>query len=192
MVAVDETQLVALRRKDPVAYRELLQELGDSLYHVAFRILKDAAKAEEVVQEVFFKALKSIDQFEGRSSLKTWLYRITVNEALMAQRKELPHLETPLEELMPRYETPQSSTALPHWAQNPEKMASDHEFQLFYQECLATLPEILRTAYVLKDEEGLSEEEISQILGVTKSAVKNRAHRARLMLRNLIGARYGD
>ncbi len=188
----DESEIIAaLRQKDSAAYRRVLDDYGSSLFNVAFRILKDREKAYEAVQEALLKMVKSIDKFEGRSSLKTWLYRITVNEALMAQRKELPRLDDPIEELMPGYVQAHLKTPLPSWAASPEKMAADNEFQTYYHEIVAELPESLRTAYVLKDVDGLSEEEICEILGLTKAAVKNRAHRARLILRKKIGERYG-
>ncbi len=188
----ESNKIAALRAKDPQAYAELVREVGDSLYNVAFRIVKDAEKAREVVQEALLKMVKAIDRFEGRSTLKTWLYRIAVNEALMSQRKELPRLDDPIEDLMPRYEARIIEKGLPNWAQNPEKIAAEHEFHDFYEECVADLPESLRTAYLLKDVEGLSEVEIGEVLGITKSAVKNRAHRARLLLRQKIGERYGN
>lgn len=187
----DENRLKALRAKDAQAYQELISELGDSLYNVAFRIVKNPEKAREVVQEALLKMVKSIDRFEGRSSLKTWLYRITVNEALMAIRKELPRLDDPIEDLMPHFDAKIAKENLPDWAQDPEKLTSDAEFQSFYTAAVDELPETLRTAYILKDVDGLSENEICEILGITKSAVKNRAHRARLILKDVIGERYG-
>ncbi len=188
----DEKKLKALRAKDAQAYQELISEVGDSLYNVAFRIVKNAEKAREVVQEALLKMVKNIDRFEGRSSLKTWLYRIAVNEALMSIRKELPRLDDPIEELMPQYDAKITKENLPNWAQDPEKLASDAQFQNFYADAVEQLPETLRTAYILKDVDGLSENEICEILGITKSAVKNRAHRARLLLRTVIGERYGN
>lgn len=187
----DEKLIAALRQKDPEAYSQVMEEVGNSLYNVAFRILRDPEKAQDAVQEAFLKMVQSIDRFEGRSSLKTWLYRITVNEALMAKRKDLPRLDIPIEELLPHYEMKQLKEAHPNWVQDPEKSAADRQFQEFYNEAIAQLPDTLRTAYVLKDVEELSEQEICEILGITKSAVKNRAHRARLMLRQMIGERYG-
>jgi RNA polymerase sigma-70 factor (ECF subfamily) len=187
----NESRLKALRVKDPEAYRQLMNEVGDSLYHVALRIVKNQEKAQEIVQEVFLKMVKNIDRFEGRSTLKTWLYRIAVNESLMSQRKELPRLDDSIEELLPHYEANQLKKPNPEWAKDPERLADDHEFHAFYKECLHKLPETLRTAYVLKDVENLSEDAICEILGITKSAIKNRAHRARLMLRHMIGERYG-
>lgn len=189
---VDEKRLEALRAKDPEAYRQLMNEVGNSLYNIAFRIVKDQENAHEIVQETFLKMVKNIDHFEGRSSLKTWLYRIAVNEALMSLRKELPPLSESVEDLLPRYNPEQIAQPFPEWAEDPEKKVSDSEFHEFYRQCVDSLPETLRTAYILKDVEDLSEDEICEILGITKSAVKNRAHRARLMLRNMIGDRYGN
>jgi len=188
----DESKLIEdLRRKDSAAYRRVLNDFGSSLFNVAFRILRDREKAYEAVQEALLKMVQSIDRFEGRSSLKTWLYRITVNEALMAQRKELPRLDNPIDELMPSYVTEHLKTPLPDWATDPETVAANHEFQEFYHQTIEELPESLRTTYMLKDVEGLSEQEICEVLGLTKAAVKNRAHRARLILRQKIGERYG-
>ena len=109
----------------------------------------------------------------------------------MAQRKELPRLDDPIENLMPGYVEEHLKAPLPDWATNPENVASQQEFQNFFETCVAELPESLRATYVLKDVDGLSEQEICKILGLTKAAVKNRAHRARLILRQKIGERYG-
>lgn len=192
MMKAESELISALRQKDPRAYEKLMQTVGDSLFGVAYRILRDEEKAHEAVQEAFLKMVQNIDRFEGRSSLKTWLYRITVNEALMSKRKELPRLDDPIEELLPHYEAKILERPLPAWAQNPEKLIADHEFHEDFAEAVTALPEALRTAYVLKDIEGLSEQEICDILGITKAAVKNRAHRARLLLRQRMGAKYGD
>jgi RNA polymerase sigma-70 factor (ECF subfamily) len=189
----NEQELIsALRQKDPQAYEKILEAIGDSLFRVALRILRDEEKAHEAVQEALLKMLQNIDRFEGRSSLKTWLYRITVNEALMSKRKELPRLDDSIEELLPHYEAKILERPLPDWTQNPEKLIADHQFHEDFAEAVSALPEPLRTSYVLKDIESLSEQEICDILGITKAAVKNRAHRARLLLRQKLGAKYGD
>lgn len=185
-------QTAPLRAKDPEAYRQLVEEVGDSLYGVAYRILRNPEQACEAVQEAFLKMIQSIDHFEGRSSIKTWLYRITVNEALQAQRRTLPQLDEPIEELLPHYRADQLRQPLPRWAEDPEKSAADKEFHDFFAQCVSKLPEPLRTTYLLKDVEQLSEQEICDALQLTKAAVKNRAHRARLWLRKKIGERYGD
>ena len=82
--------LKKLQAGDQEELTKMVQQYSDSLYRVALRMLENPAEAEDVLQETFIKALKSLDSFEGRSSISTWLYRIAVNESLMVIRKRKP------------------------------------------------------------------------------------------------------
>jgi RNA polymerase sigma-70 factor, ECF subfamily len=185
-------QVIALRAQDPEAYRQVVEELGNSLFHVALRILNDPEKAHEAVQEAFLKMVRSIENFEGRSTLKTWLYRITVNEALQLKRRELPRLDDSIEELLPQYVESRLAEPRPEWIENPESITVKKELQETFNTFVHELPEPLRTTYVMRDIEQISENEICSILNISKSAVKNRAHRARLYLRKKLAEKYGD
>src|SRR5512145_713077 len=115
----DEKQwLASMRRGDPRALHRLIDDYSPKLYNVALRILRHPQDAEDAVQEALLAAVRKIDQFDGRSSLPTWLYRIAVNASLMALRKRRTQRrrEEPFE--VPRYEN-LHARELADWGADP-------------------------------------------------------------------------
>jgi RNA polymerase sigma-70 factor (ECF subfamily) len=164
------------------AVAELFQLYADRIYHLALGLLGDPSRAEDVVQETFLAAIKNRNQFQGRSSLSTWLYRIAYNEALEILRKRV---EIPLEE-----EADEDDEApFPHpealidWGFSPEQMLADKELRQQMDLAVSELPESLRTVFLLRDMNDLSTEEAAETLGISPGAIKVRLHRARLQLR---------
>jgi RNA polymerase sigma-70 factor (ECF subfamily) len=181
-VTQDEAALVAaLQAGDKAAFAELVDTYSAKLYNVALRLLRDPAEAEDALQETFLSAFRAIGDFEGRSSLGTWLYRIATNASLMRLRKrrETLSLDAPLRlddgDLVPRQ--------LKDWSQMPEKALMSAEARQVMDEAIAELPDTLRAAFVLRDIEGLSGKETAEVLGISVAAMKSRLHRARLFLR---------
>lgn len=188
---ISEKDLIqGLRKKADWAYKELISRWSDKLYRLSLRFLKRQEEAEEIVQEVLLKVVEKIDTFEGGSSLYTWLYRITVNESLMRLRPDKGKILVSWEEGLPQYENGIHLQEFSDWAKLPDEKFSEKEFQEFVQASIELLPDDLKTAYLLKDVEQLPEEEVCKILNLTKPAMKNRVHRARLFLRKRIEERY--
>lgn len=181
---LEEQALVkALHRGDRYACNDLVERYSSKIYNVALKLTGHPAEAEEVLQETFINACRGAENFEGRSSLGTWLYRIATNNGLMRlRRREAPTV--PLDPL-PDGEVegefwPQQ---LQDWNWEPEALALTDELRQAMDEAVETLPDSLRAVFVLRDLEGLSTHEAAEALGITPSNLKVRLHRARLMLR---------
>ena len=154
------------------------------------RILHDPQDAEDVLQESYIKALRALPNFEGRSSLSTWLYRIAVNEALMLLRKRRVNLVSVEDESDEDDEQP--GMVLTDWVGLPEDQLLSTEARQRLEKAVDTLPETLRMVFMLRDIEGLSIKETADSLGLTETAVKTRLLRARLRLRNQLSVYYGE
>lgn len=179
-----------LKAKSPQAFEVLVQKYSRRLYAVSFRIVGNRQDAEDAVQETFLKVLKAIDSFQENSSLYTWMYRIVCNQSLMKMRKKGRREIVPIDPFMPRFEEGQHVEHIVDWSDSPELKLQSKELTEFFEQCVAELPDDYRVAYILKDIEKVSEEEVSEILGITKSAMKNRVHRARLAIRERISKRF--
>jgi RNA polymerase sigma-70 factor (ECF subfamily) len=149
---------------DVEAFAELVRAYERRIASVLYRLLDDRRDVEEATQDVFVQAWRNLSRYRGESQLFTWLYRIAVNEALMRRRRKRP----PVQELDER-------TAAPP---EPEPGLRD----LLLRE-LAALPFEHRVAVVLRDVEGLSNEEVGATLGISIAAAKSRIHRGRMRIR---------
>jgi RNA polymerase sigma-70 factor (ECF subfamily) len=131
---------------------------------------------------------EKIHTFDERSALTTWLYRITVNTALMRLRAKARRPEDALGDLQgPAFtELGQHAREVADWALPPEETLLRQEALAALQHAIARLPALYRTVYVLAEIEGLSHQEIASILEMTVAAVKTRLHRARLFLREAL------
>lgn len=180
-----------LRAGDRAACAQCVEMHSDGLYRVALRMMRDPLEAEDVVQETLLHAFKGIANFDGRSSLKTWLYRICYNTALMKLRGAQPSrvsVEDTLEaeehgEILPE--------ALHDWCCLPERDFETNAAREQLEMAIRTLPENLRVVFVLRELEGLATLETANALGVSEQVVKVRLHRARLALRERL-AEYFD
>lgn len=186
----EQDLLEGLKNRSDEAYREFVEGYSGRLFRVISRFLPSPEEAKEVLQTVFLKVIENIPRFEGNSSLYTWTYRIAVNEALMRIRSRKGKREISWEEVLPHYEDGIRTYEIPDWSKLPDKQFADRELQEFVQGCVAELPEEEKSAYLLKDVEQLSEDEVCSLLKLTKPTMKNRVHRARLFLRKKIEERY--
>jgi len=137
------------------------------------------------------KVLQSIDKFEGRSSLSTWLYRIGVNEALMLLRRQKPTIPVAMD-----YEDDDNEirhpTQFTDWCCLPEEDLLSEEARRHLDKAIRRLPEKLQVVFLLRDIEGLSIRETSEALDLSETAVKTRLLRARLNLREQLSTYYGE
>jgi RNA polymerase sigma-70 factor (ECF subfamily) len=183
--------LDALRAGDRAESARLLHTYTDRIYRVALKILRNPQDAEDVLQETFIKAFRNLPNFDGRSSLATWLYRIATNEALMILRKHKrlgPSLDEPQDTLEEAGEPQEVSD----WCCLPEDELMSAEARQVIDAAIEALPESLRTVFVLRDLEGMSTAETGELLNLTETAVKTRLSRARLRLRESLAAYYGE
>jgi len=186
----EEAFVAGLVAREEWAYRELVTRFSNKLYQLAFRLLRRQEEAQEILQEVFQKVVEKIQTFKGDSSLSTWLYRVTANEALMRIRSNKGAKDLSWEEILPKFEDGIWAESTPRWARLPEERLQEKEAKQFFQALIEKLPEEYRAPYLLKDVEQLSEEEVCEALGLSKPVMKMRVHRARLFLKKGLEERY--
>ena len=190
---VDDHRLVeSLRAGSEQAYEDLLARFQQPVYTLALRLLGNSAEASDVVQEVFLKVFRNIDSFRGQSSLKTWMYRITVNEAHNARRWFFRHRRREVELDTDPQEARNWKETIPDRSRSPFDVVCDHEQAGMIEAALENINPVFREAVVLRDITDLSYEEIADVLGVSLGTVKSRILRGREALRDeLVGSLKG-
>jgi RNA polymerase sigma-70 factor, ECF subfamily len=179
----DDVRLIeSLRVGSEEAYEELLQRFQQPVYALALRLLNDQGEACDVVQEVFLKVFRNIGSFRAQSSLKTWIYRITVNEAHNTRRWFFRHRRREVE-LDSKPESRDWKEMIPDTGRSPFEVAVDHERHAMIETALERINPIFRDAVVLRDIADLCYEEIAEILEVSLGTVKSRILRGREALR---------
>ena len=188
MTQEQERELVRrLKNGDETAYAEMVEQHAGRVYNLALRILGDESTAEDVLQETFLNAFRSIDRFEGRSRLSTWLYRIANNAALMHLRKKEPMVFS-IDEPMETNSGDQIPRQFFDFCCLPERDLLSEEARNEMRQAIDNLPEGLRVVFILRDLEGLSTQETADELDLSVPAVKTRLMRARLALRERLSA----
>jgi RNA polymerase sigma-70 factor (ECF subfamily) len=183
----DEFLLRGLRAGDEAAYERLIRAFGGRMLAAARRILPTEEDAEDAVQEAFLSAFEKLDQFHGDAKLGTWLHRIAINAALMRLRRLRSRKEQDIEALLPRFTGGGHFEHQPApWAEAADEPVLREELRAGVREAIASLPDNYRIPLVLRDIEGLDNQELAAQLGVTVNAAKIRVHRARLALRALL------
>lgn len=184
-----ETHLIArLRAGDAEALEILMGRYSARVYRLAFGITRSDADAEEVVQDVFLSLFRKIGTFEERSALGTWIYRVTANAALIKRRGKRAELEVHLEDYLPAFRDDghrdgDRDFLLADWSQQPDDVLLGVETRAVLTRALERLPDDYRVVVLLRDLEGLSNEEAAEVLGESVASVKSRLHRARMALR---------
>ncbi len=185
MNATPEFPLEPLKAGDEEAFSRLVEAYAPRLYRLLLKMLRHPQEAEDALQETFVKAYRALPEFDGRSRLSTWLYRIAMNEALMVlRRKEIETIsvEAPLDD-------PDHSAGpyeLVDWCCLPEDELLTAEAREVLEEAVRRLPASLRMVFLLRDVEGLSTREVAEALDLSEGAVKVRLSRARERLRRLL------
>jgi RNA polymerase sigma-70 factor (ECF subfamily) len=184
----EATLVERLRQGDTAALEALMERYSGRVYRLAYGITRNEADAEEVVQDVFLSLFRKIDTFEARSALGTWIYRVTANAALIKRRGKRVELEVHLEDWLPRFREDghregDRDLLVADWSQKPDDEALATETRATLARALGTLPQSYRAVVLLRDLEGLSNEEVAEVLGDTVGSVKSRLHRARMALR---------
>ncbi|MGE5139180.1 MAG: sigma-70 family RNA polymerase sigma factor [Rudaea sp.] len=182
----DAEILSRLKAGDMSACTACVNAYSDSLYRLAYRLLRDEAAAEDVVQDTFLNAFKGLDKFDGRSKLSTWLFRIAYNNALMRLRAKKPTAS-----LDDEGDDRATGSIVVPWHETPEDVLSRQEIRDVLDNAISTLPPALRAVFELRDLQGKSTAETAEILGLTETAVKVRLHRARLALREKLNGYFG-
>jgi RNA polymerase sigma-70 factor (ECF subfamily) len=173
----------SLREGSERAYEDLLARFQQPVYVLALRLLDDRSEAFDVVQEVFLKVFRNIGNFRGQSTLKTWIYRITVNEAHNARRWFFRHRRREVDLDTNPEVTRNWKEIIPDNSRSPFDVASAREQHVMIEAALERINPIFREAVVLRDITDLSYEEIAEVLGISLGTVKSRILRGREALR---------
>ena len=169
------------RSGDQAAFADLVVAHADRVYGALRRFGLGPDEADEVAQEVFVRAWRGLARFEERSQFSTWLYRIAFNEA---QRRLSGRIPAQAESRREREDPIVSLSESPELG--PEAQTLDREFERTLERALGQLPADWRTAVVLRDVEGLSTRDASEVAGIREAAFKSRLHRGRMRLRALL------
>ncbi len=173
---------------DLEALRKVMQTNNQRLYRLARGIVRNDSEAEDVVQETYFLAFRSLDRFRGQSSLTTWLSRIAIHEALGRLRKTRK-----VEKLLET--TPDTNNIIPFPSDmsvnDPERSFAQRQILQLVEQATDNLPEIFRLVFVARVIEGLSVDETAELLNLRPQTVKSRLHRARYLLRKQLDEKIG-
>lgn len=178
-----------INEKSEAAFEEIFNRYVNKIYGLALRITRDPNHAEEIVQEVFLTLTRKIDTFRGESKFSSWLYRITANSSYMHIRSEKKHqIDISLDNYVPYDEngTLMGRIKDKDWSSRPDLVVFNKEALEIIDRAVNELPHSYREVFHLRDIEGLSTQEVSEILGLSVPALKSRLHRARLYLRDKI------
>jgi RNA polymerase sigma-70 factor, ECF subfamily len=189
----DESRLIArLREGDERAFEELVRREAPRLLAVTRRILRDEADARDAVQDAFANAFRGFGSFEARASLSTWLHRLAVNAALTRLRTRRRTPEEPIETLLPAFQEDGHHATPPLPWISAEKLVAERETREFVRAAIDRLPQSYAEVLLLRDIEELDTAVVAELLGISKSLVKVRLHRARQALRKLLEPRFGE
>ena len=184
----DHALIAQVRNGEAAAFEKLMRRYNQRVFRAARSVLRDDAEAQDVVQETFVRAFRHLQDFEERSSVGTWLTRIAVNEAFSRLRRSrlfgsLDNETNPQEGGSYSVESNQPG---------PEDQASSRELRSVLIAAIDSLSEDLRTVFMLREIEGLSTLETSEVLQLSSEAVRVRFHRARLALRRQVEKQVGE
>jgi len=188
----DGALVAALRRGDPTAAEDLVAAYGDRACRLATRITRNAQDAEEAVQDAFLSVIRKIDSFRGDATFASWIYRIVANAAYQSCRRHRRRsADVSLDKLLPVFDQHGRHVApIADWSMSVDDPAHQTELRMVLSSAIGELPADYRAVVLLRDVDGLSNQEVAETLGLTVVNVKARVHRARLFLRKRLEAHF--
>jgi RNA polymerase sigma-70 factor (ECF subfamily) len=184
----DRDLVRAAQGGDYEAFEEIVRRYHDRVFRLAYGMTKSDSEAEEVVQDTFLNVFKNLRSFRADSAPGSWIYRVAANSALMRLRTKRRKPLLSVEDL-PAAENGGTEGGLwpvGAWARQPEDKLLSQELQTRLETAIAHLPEKYRLVLLLRDVEGLNNEEVADTLGLTVPTVKARLHRSRMFVRDEI------
>jgi len=183
--------LEALRNGDRAEFAAMVEAYYAMIYRLSIKMVGNPQDAEDILQETFIKAYRYLKDFDGRSSLSTWLYRVATNEALMFLRRKRPE-QISIDEPVETGEGEVEPVQIVDWCCLPEQELLSSEARLHLDRAIEELSTSLRIVFVLRDIQGLSTLETAEVLNLSETAVKTRLSRARLRLREVLSGYYNE
>ena len=185
----DEALVSRAAAGEEAAFEDLVRRHQERVYRLACRLTGDEADAADVLQETFLQVYRGLAGFRGESRFGTWLYRVATNAALMLRRARSRRPAESLEAFLPRFDATGVHAATPAELQVAAQADLLIDRQVLAQKALTgieRLPDLYREAFVLRDLEEMTTDEVARILDLEPAAVRQRVHRARLMLRGYL------
>ena len=186
----DEALAARAAAGDDSAFETIVRRYQARIYRLACRLTSDT-DAPDVLQETFLQVYRHLPSFRGESQFGTWLYRIASNAALMHRRARMRRAASSLETFLPRFDDQGMHAATPAELQVAARADELLDRQLLAKkarEAIARLPDLYREAFVLRDLEEMSTADVARTLGVEPATVRQRVHRARLMVRGFLSS----
>jgi RNA polymerase sigma-70 factor, ECF subfamily len=176
----DEQLVASARQGNRRAFEELVERHQRRAYHIAFNFTRDREEAKDLSQEAFLKAFTNLKNFDGRSSFYTWFYRILINLCLDYKRRQKRAPANTFDETVENQLEPSHEPVKPR---SPDQQVWVRQISHRVGEALEALPARQRTAFVLKNHQGLSIKEIAELMETAEGTVKVHLHRAVTTLR---------
>jgi RNA polymerase sigma-70 factor (ECF subfamily) len=190
----DETLAARAASGDDPAFEALVTRYQARVFRLARRLTGNDGDAQDAQQDAFLQVYRNLSSFRGDARFSTWLYRIATNAALMLRRTRARRPAESLEEYLPRFDAAGRHAATPAELQVAGQADEILDRQLLAEKARAAierLPDLYREAFVLRDLEELTTSDVAEVLGLEPAAVRQRVHRARLMLRGYLGTLTG-
>lgn len=184
-----EEAIRLLKSGNPESTEKAVALLQDSVFSFSMRVCNQREDAEDTMQEVLLKSVSVLSRFENAKALAVWLYKVAKNRCLMTRRKSkfAPKAELSLDELMP--DRTELALLAKSGGVNPEAFAIRSQEASWLRAAVQKIPPDYRIILVLRDMEGLSDDEVAEITGLRVGTVRVRLHRARLFVRKEISRR---
>ena len=186
----DEVLAARAAAGDGPAFEEIVRRYQGRVFRLASRLTGSETEAADVLQETFLRVYRGLPSFRGASRFGTWLYRVATNAALAHRRARARRPAESLEAFLPRFDGNGAHLATPAELQVATRADERLDRQALAEKARAgidRLPDIYREAFVLRDLEEMPTAEVADVLGLEPAAVRQRVHRARLMLRGYLG-----
>ena len=178
-----DAELVAgIKLGDQADMEEIVRRYSGKVYNLGYHLTRNSSAAEEIMQEVFLTVVAKIGSLTNNAYFATWLYRVTTNAAYGYLRRERRYMEQ-----SPVDEAELSAPEGYDWSELPDEILLSDESSGLIQAAIDRLPETMKAVLILKDVEGMKNEDIAQALNLSVPAVKSRLHRGRLILRQALG-----
>jgi RNA polymerase sigma-70 factor, ECF subfamily len=184
----DETVAARAAAGDNSAFETLVRRYQGRVFRLACRLTSDT-EAPDVLQDTFLQVYRHLASFRGESQFATWLYRIATNAALMHRRATARRPGESLEAYLPRFDADGTHAATPaqlQVASCADELLDRQTLAEKARDVIARLPDAYREAFVLRDLEEMPTAQVAHVLGIEPAAVRQRVHRARLMLRGYL------
>jgi RNA polymerase sigma-70 factor, ECF subfamily len=182
----DEELMIRYREGDADAFPVIVRRYKDRLTSAVMRLVGDRDKAEDIVQETFLRVHKNAARYKTIARFSTWIYTIALNMAKNEIRNTRRRKTTSLWDIGLDRDGEPTAYEIPDEADRPDDVVERRDLRGLMERCIAQLPPKYRTIIVLRDVEGLSYEEIAQILKLPEGTVKSRMNRARLRFKDLL------